>query len=624
MSFFGWRGPSLSGKHRRMSLFQELKRRNVIRVAALYLVSSWVLLQLTDVLSSLLNVPESAGSIVVLLLILGFVPVVIFAWVFEMTPEGLKREVDVDRFQSQTPETGKKINLVIIVLLVIAIGGLVADRMLPKSVPAAASVATEASSEPEAATAPAKSIAVLPFADLSPSGDQEYFSDGIAEEILNVLVRIEDLKVASRTTSWGFKGQEALGVPKIAEKMNVRHVLEGSVRKSGDTVRITAQLIDAKTDQHLWSETYDRTLTAESLFQIQDDIAKAIAGQLGIIMETDLVAARHVADTKNIDAYELYLEAWQLFVERRSLPRAIELFEQAVAADPGFARAWSGLAATYNVAPGWGYFDRDYLALAREAAATAIELNPELSLPYAVLAMNLNSRYPVDYEQALALFDEALARNPKNTTAHLWRTIVHLDLGYFDRAEQGAQQCLEIDPAYEICRSFLAMAVLFAGDTARALDVHETALRHGFFGNATPFLYLYVATGEERTTLAALAANNAASGINNATEYEYRAMTDPAFDYQAEKSLIEQAYFLAGDTEPVVSPTYPDYQFIYRQYDLLQTSEQAYWWFPYPVEYRDSPHRKRLMRLIGIPTYWREHGFPPQCRPVGADDFECE
>jgi adenylate cyclase len=607
-----------------MSLFEELKRRNVIRVAVLYLVSSWVLLQLTDVLSSLLNVPESAGSIVVLLLILGFIPVVIFAWVYEMTPEGVKRQEDIDRSQSITAHTGKRINSLIIVLLVVAIAVVVLDRMLPQSAPVAAPVATAASSQPESPRVPAKSIAVLPFVDLSPGGDQEYFSDGIAEEILNVLVRIEDLKVASRTTSWGFKGQEALGVPNIAEKMNVRHVLEGSVRKSGDTVRITAQLIDANTDQHLWSETYDRTLTAESLFQIQDDIAKAIVEQLGIIMETDVVAERHVADTKNIDAYELYLEAWQLFVERRSLPRAIDLLERAVTADRGFARAWSGLAATYNVAPGWGYSDRDYLALAREAAATAIELNPELSLPYAVLAMNLNSRYPIDYEQALALFDEALARNPKNTTAHLWRTIVNLDLGYFDRAEQGAQQCLEIDPAYEICRSFLAMAVLFSGDTARALEIHETALRHGFFGNATPFLYLYVATGEERTALIALAANNAASGINNATEYEFRAMTDPAFDYQAEKTLIEQAYFLAGEVEPVVSPTYPDYQFIYRQYDLLQNSEQAYWWFPYPQEFRDSPHRKRLMRLIGMPEYWRKHGFPPQCRAVGADDFECD
>lgn len=604
-----------------MSLFEELKRRNVIRVAILYLVSSWVLLQLTDVLSSLLNVPESVGSIVVLLLILGFIPVVIFAWVYEMTPEGVKRQEDIDRSQSITAQTGKRINTLIIVLLVVAIAVVAVDRMLPESVPVAAPVA---SSETETPTVPAKSIAVLPFADLSPEGDQEYFSEGIAEEILNVLVRIEGLKVASRTTSWGFKGQEALGIPNIAGKMNVRHVLEGSVRKSGDTVRITAQLIDAASDQHLWSETYDRTLTAESLFQIQDDIAKAIVEQLGIIMEADVVTARHTADTRNIDAYELYLEASQLFTERRSLPRAIDLFEQAVAADPGFARAWAGLAAVYNISPGWGYTGRDYIALSSEAAETAIRLSPELSLPYAVLAMSLNWGYPVDYERVLALFDEALARDPKNTTAYLWRTIVYLDLGYFDLAEQGARECLEIDPAYEICRSFLALAQLFAGDTERALETHETALRHGFFGNTDPFLYFYIATGEERTALIALAAANHTAGINNATVYEYRAMTDPAFDFEAEKTLIEQAYVPAGETEPVISLTYPDYMLRYRRYDEMQSSEMAYWWYPYPLEFRNSPHRKRLMQLTGMPVYWRKHGFPPQCRPLGADDFECD
>ena len=207
-----------------MSLFEELRRRNVIRVAILYLVSSWVLLQLTDVLSSLLQVPDFTGSFVILLLVLGFFPALIFAWVYEMTPEGLKREVDVDRSRSVTHDTGKKINMVIVVLLVIAIGGLIADRLIPE---AGVTEAPVVAASPEARIDDL-SIAVLPFADLSPAGDQEYFSDGIAEEILNVLVRIEDLKVASRTTSWGFKGQEALGVPQIAEKMNVRHVLEGS------------------------------------------------------------------------------------------------------------------------------------------------------------------------------------------------------------------------------------------------------------------------------------------------------------------------------------------------------------------------------------------------------------
>jgi hypothetical protein len=158
----------------------------------------------------------------------------------------------------------------------------------------------------------------------------------------------------------------------------------------------------------------------------------------------------------------------------------------------------------------------------------------------------------------------------------------------------------------------------------RALEIHETALRHGFFGNTEPFLYLYIATGEERTALIALAAANAASGINKATAFEYRAMTDPAFDYDAEKTLIEQAYIPAGESEPVIGAAYPDYLLRYRRYDQMQSSELAYWWFPYPLEFRNSPHRKRLMQLTGLPEYWRKHGFPPQCRPLGADDFECD
>ena len=186
----------------------------------------------------------------------------------------------------------------------------------------------------------------------------------------------------------------------------------------------------------------------------------------------------------NIDAYELYLEAWQLFVERRSLPRAIGLFEQAVAIDPSFARAWAGLAAIYNVAPGWGYFDRDYRTLAREAAETAIQLNPELSLPYAVLAMDWVSTGRSISSNRLPCSMRRWPGTPRTPRRTCGARSYYLDLGYFDRAERDARQCLEIDPAYEICRSFLALAALFGGDTERALEIHETALRHGF--SATP------------------------------------------------------------------------------------------------------------------------------------------
>ena len=606
-----------------MSFFAELNRRNVIKVAVFYAVASWLILQVAELLFDVLGLPGSWLRLVLALLILGMPLVLVFSWVFELTPEGVKLEKDVDRSQSITRQTGKRMDVAIVVLLVLAIAAVGVDRLLPEA-SAPPAPAEEAPSDAAKSGRSAQSIAVLPFADLSPVGDQEYFADGIAEEILNVLVRIEGLKVASRTTSWGFKGQEALGIPFMAEKMNVRHVLEGSVRKSGNMVRITAQLIDADTDQHLWSQTYDRTLTAESIFAIQDDIATSIVDQLGIIMDADAVAPSHATDTRNIDAYELYLEAWQLFTERRSLRRAIDLFEQAVEIDPGFARAWAGLGAVYIVAPGWGIEDRNYGKLAEEAAETAVQLNPDLSIPYAVLSFAGIYHWPVDFEQTLALLDQALAKDPKNTTAHLWRTAQYLDLGYFDRAERGARQCLEIDPAYEICRSFLAMAVLFAGDTDRALEIHETALRHGFTGNNFPFLYVLAATGEKRAALLALASHNAGQGTNRATAYEYRALTDPAFDYRAEKALIEQAYFQAGAESPDWGPWNKDFLFFYRQYDQLDGSELPYWWFPYPTDFRNSPHRKRLMREIGLPVYWRAHGFPPHCRPIGDDDFECD
>ncbi|NCF16190.1 MAG: adenylyl cyclase, partial [Gammaproteobacteria bacterium] len=363
-----------------MSLFQELKRRNVIRIAILYAVSSWVLLQLTDVLSSLLNVPESAGSIVVMLLLLGFFPALIFAWVYEMTPEGLKREVDVDRNQSQTPETGKKINVVIVVLLVIAIGGLIADRLIPETTVEVDDVLVDLTDAP----IDELSIAVLPFADLSPDQDQQYFTDGLSEELLNLLVRVDDLHVASRTSSFAYRGS-TLSVPEISQALKVGHILEGSVRKDGDRIRITAQLIEADTDRHLWSENFDRELV--DIFAIQDEIANAIVqaltGKLGV--GADRAISVDVA-TENTDAYEMYLTARELFLKRAELPESIRLFRAAVELDPTFVRAWEGLAAVEAVGNDWIPDDIDHYPLAEEAAEMALSLDPDSSMALAVLA----------------------------------------------------------------------------------------------------------------------------------------------------------------------------------------------------------------------------------------------
>lgn len=606
------------------SLLGELRRRNVIKVAALYVIASWLILQVAQLLFDVMELPPQWLRLVLALLILVFPLVLIFSWVYELTPEGLKRERDIDRSRSITSQTGHRINVVIVVLLVLAIAAVGIDRLMPERVPLAGSVAATGSVPAGAPSAPSQSIAVLPFADLSPTGDQEYFSEGIAEEILNVLVRIDGLKVASRTTSWGFKGQEALGIPLMAQKMNVNHVLEGSVRKAGDTVRITAQLIDAETDQHLWSQTYDRQLTAESIFSIQDEIAQAIVQQLGMIIEPGVIPAGGRSDTESLDAYELFLEAQQLFTERRSFLRAADLYERAVAIDPEFARAWAGLAALYWIMPDWGFTDRDYIPMSREAAEQAIELNDDLSLPYAVLAALEGDSPPADHDRAFALFDEALSRDPQNTTAYLWRTVWFIDLGYFDRASADAEHCLSIDPAYEICRSFLAMSVLFSGDIDRAIELNKASLRNGFYANTYPFLFVYAARGEELPVLMAQAAWNDAASINVATTFEYRALFDPAFDFDEEKIRVEAAYFPAGKDQPVIDINKNEFLFLYGRYDEIHNTSFAYWWFPYPEDFRNSTHRKRLMRELGVSDYWREHGFPDRCRPVGEDDFECD
>jgi adenylate cyclase len=604
-----------------MSFIQELKRRNVVKVAVLYAIVTWLVLQIAELLFEVLGLPDQWLRLVLALFMLGLPFVLIFSWVFELTPEGVKREKDIDRDSSVTPQTGQRINVVIIVLLVVAVATVALDRLMPEqAAEPVVAVVEEAIVETGAAE---NSIAVLPFADLSAAGDQEYFSDGIAEEILNVLVRIDGLEVASRTTSFGFKGRESLGIPAIAEKMSVRHVLEGSVRKAGDTVRITAQLIDAQSDKHLWSETYDRQLSAESIFTIQDEIAGAIAEQLGALMNTGGNDARAKVETQDLEAYELYLKAHKLFIERSDVGQAVELFELAVEKDPGFARAWAGLAASYFVAPGWVGDGRDYSALAINAANTAIALNPDLALPYAALGGQLTLRPPLDFDAGIAMFDEALRRDPKETSAFLWRGIANMGLGYFDRAKQDLNRCLEVDPAYENCRRHLAITNLYMGDFAAAERQYERGLQNGFIGTTQAFQFYYLAKGNNIAVLSEL--NYLLSRYNGADMVEpmFVALLDRNFEFEDVRANVEAIRRAFNGTE-IEWAIEGDLSFAFKNYAAIEHMDQQFWWFPYPTDFRQSPHRKELMRRFGFDQYWREHGFPPQCREVGNDDFECD
>ena len=323
------------------SFFSELKRRNVFRVAGMYAVVGWILAQIATTLEESLDLPAWFDASIVALLLLGLPITLIFAWAFELTPDGVVKTEVVPEGESITDDTGRRLDYAIVAGLV-TLGLIMGWQQIAQGPTRNAenTVTLAESSRADAKGRRATSMAVLPFADLSPDGDQEYFSDGIAEEILNVLVGVDGLDMVSRTSSFQFKGRD-LGTRDIAATLGVRHIVEGSVRKSGGTIRVTAQLNDADADTHLWSETYDRPLDAENLFKIQDDIANSIVSALREtlgLMELEEITV--MATTKNLSAYEQHLRARPLYQNRVDLGLVIELLQQAVAQDPSFAKAW--------------------------------------------------------------------------------------------------------------------------------------------------------------------------------------------------------------------------------------------------------------------------------------------
>ncbi|MGI9263980.1 MAG: tetratricopeptide repeat protein [Gammaproteobacteria bacterium] len=461
-----------------MSFYEELKRRNVVRVAVLYGVASWLILQVADVLFPRLGAPEGAFGLVLGLLILGFFPALIISWVYEMTPEGLKREEDVDRSQSITPETGRKINFLIIALLVLAIAAIVIDRLVPETGSVARESVEETTNdstvEGEDSAAPELSIAVLPFADMSPQKDQEYFTDGISEELLNLLARIPDFRVAGRTSSFAFKGKNE-DLRTIGQKLDVGVILEGSVRKDGDQIRVTAQLVKADDGYHIWSDTYDRKL--ENIFALQDDIAGQVVAALKETLLEDEAATSIQDDlsrqrpTDSSEAYASYLRARHLFGLRSydSMFGAVDAFQKAIALDPEFAQAYAGLAETYLTIGDYGYQSFDELEpLAKAAIDRALILDPDLSEGWTAKGLYLDLTETDKEDEVLELFERAVALNPSNS-----RALIELAWSYelANRRDDGERMMLrayEVDPLSPVVVRALAIAYKAVGDDDRS------------------------------------------------------------------------------------------------------------------------------------------------------------
>ena len=460
-----------------MSFFNELKRRNVFKVAAAYIIVGWLLLQVSDTLVPALHLPEWFHSGVAFLLIIGFPLALIFAWAFEMTPDGLKKEKDVDRSQSITQATGQKLNHALIGMLVLALGYFVIDKFVLDPGRDAAEIATAVQeshtqvSQPVEPDAVDKSIAVLPFVNMSSDKEQEYFSDGLSEELLNLLAKIPALRVAARTSSFSFKGQN-IEIPEIAGRLKVAHVLEGSVRKSGNQLRITAQLIKADDGYHLWSETYDRQL--DNVFQIQDEIAVAVVDALKITLLGETPTVRET----DPEAYQLFLEGQ--FIRRQisatSIPKAIDLFKKALEIDPAYAPAWAELAYAYMWNAGIGDMPiNEASLLADQAIEKALEADPGYALTYFVRGI-IKTFNKFNFKSGAEDFQLALRLDPGNAYLIGSNGTSARVLGRFGEAAKLFETALELDPLMAEMRSWQALTYQYAGKLDQAEAAYRTTL----------------------------------------------------------------------------------------------------------------------------------------------------
>ena len=435
-----------------MGLISELRRRNVLRMAVLYAVAAWLIVQVAGVLIDLAKLPDWIGTTTLWLLAVGFPIALIFSWLYEITPEGISLEKEVDPEVSITQVTGRRLDFIVISLLCAAVILFAYDKWWI---------------DPP----PENSIAVLAFSNMTHDPAQEYFSDGISEELLNLLAKIPELRVISRTSAFSYKGKK-MRLAQIAEELNVAHILEGSVRKTGDRIRITAQLIETSTDTHLWSETYDRRL--DDVFAIQDEIAEQVVEQLKIAILAPLPKARVV----NPKAHSLYLQAKHLGGQftKESLEKSVALYEQALAIDSEYLPAWDGLASAYwNQANMQSRSYEESVVLIRQVTEAALAIDANHAFAHGSLGF-IATFYDGDLPIAAEHFNRALALDPTNPNILLDAASLAKIMGRLDEAIEILEYVASRDPVSAAIHNNLGTAYLYAGRLDEAIDSYRTVL----------------------------------------------------------------------------------------------------------------------------------------------------
>jgi adenylate cyclase len=492
-----------------LSFFNELKRRNVFKVTIAYVIVSWLIAQVLQLVFESFETPAWVMKTVLVLLATGVPIAVFFAWAFEMTPDGLKREHEVDRSQSIAPQTGQKLNHMILAVLILALGYFAYDKFVVSAGRNTAAIeiaveeaTTQALSEQaeieEATLEPDKSIAVLPFVNMSADASNEFFSDGLSEELLNLLAKIPELRVTSRSSAFSYKGKD-FKITDVGRELNVSNVLEGSVRKAGNQVRITAQLIAVDGDVHLWSETYDRSL--DDIFAIQDEIASAVVAQLKIKLFGDLPTVQE----SNPEAFAIFLQGrhFSNLLTPEGWEQSNVLYKQALAIDPDYATAWAGLGRNYVNLTGYNLLSTEEgYPMAIEASNRALAIDPLNAMAHSNLgwiamvndgdlvvaakhferALELEPtnisliRNSADLVRSLGRMDEAImlseygvARDPINPVGHFNLSNYYILVGRLDEAITSARTALSLSPGTGGAQYRLGEALLRKGEPEQAL-----------------------------------------------------------------------------------------------------------------------------------------------------------
>jgi TolB-like protein len=596
------------------NFFAELKRRNVFRVGLAYVIVSWVALQFVDVVQDPLDLPLWLPKVVIVLLAIGFPIALIISWAFELTPEGLVKTAHADKQASITPRTGQRINKLIISGLTLALVFLLVERFYPVG------------EEPVTAIPEAKvgktSIAVLPFVNMSDDPGQEFFSDGMTEEILNVLAKNHALRVAGRTSSFAFKGKN-VDMRTIGKNLGVDYLIEGSVRKDADTVRITTQLVQVADGFHVWSETYDRKL--KEIFVVQDEIAHAISDALKVSFGDGASEPNAANQTGNMAAYDLYLKARDAHKNRR-IPEALTLAEKVTKIEPEFAPGWAVYAQALALAPNWIYLDEPMesagaYAKGFIAAQKALILDPNSVEALGALANVYRTR--LQWDEAGKAYQKALSIDPDNPVILEDYVEFLLAVGKIKAALPHAQRLVTLEPQVAIYLHSLVQTYWALGDYSSALPVAEDEYKLGsnLIFIVTEYAQVLWLNGQKQKARDILAESDL-------LPVELRANIETWFHVleKGRQGLTPEQVQIAMADPYILSFLNQPGDF----FALLSRKVKLGWWgdyftfFPETEPYRKMPGFKTHVKELKLIGYWQKNGWGDYCKPVGGDDFKCE